>query len=187
MDMPGHLPAGIGRLLGVDARRECDDPVYVARRLLVTAAEDIGLADPTALSLATASVQAVHTLGMPEGRLVLAETAVYLAAAPKSNSAYRAYAAAREAVQRTGSLPVPMQLRNAVTGHMRAAGYGADYEYAHDSDSGLTGMPCLPDEIAEARFFEATERGAETGLAQRVEAARRYRARRREREQSEDH
>ncbi len=154
-----------------------DDPVYVARRLLVTASEDIGLADPQALTVATSAVQAVHALGMPEARLVLAEVAVYLAAAPKSNSAYRAYAAAVAAVRETGGLPVPMQLRNAVTPHMRAEGYGAGYEYAHDADAGVSAMECLPDEIAGRQFFAAAERGAEMWLAQRVEAARRHRAR----------
>lgn len=157
-----------------------DDPVYVARRLLVTAAEDIGLADPHALPLANAGLQAVNALGMPEGRLALAEVTIYLAAAPKSNSAYRAYAAATEAIRSTGSLPVPMQLRNAVTAHMRAAGYGSGYEYAHDTESGLSGMVSLPDELAGSRFFEASERGAELWLAQRVEAARRYRRRHRD-------
>lgn len=149
-----------------------DDPVYVARRLLVTASEDIGLADPLALSVATSAVHAVHALGMPEARLVLAQVTVYLAAAPKSNSAYRAYSAAVEAVRETGSLPVPMQLRNAVTPHMRAAGYGAGYEYAHDTDAGVSAMDCLPDELAGQQFFAAVERGAEVWLAQRVEAAR---------------
>jgi len=163
-----------------------DDPVYVARRLLVTASEDIGLADPLALTIATSAVQAVHALGMPEARLVLAEVAVYLAAAPKSNSSYRAYSAAVAAVHETGSLPVPMQLRNPVTSHMRAAGYGAGYEYAHDTDAGVSGMECLPDKLAGRRFFAAAERGAEMWLAQRVEAARRHRARlRRGAEQNE--
>jgi len=154
-----------------------DDPVYVARRLLVTASEDIGLADPLALTVATSAVQAVHALGMPEARLVLAEVAVYLAAAPKSNSAYRAYAAAVDAVRETGSLPVPKQLRNPVTSHMRAAGYGVGYEYAHDTDVGVSGMECLPDDLAGREFFSATDRGAEVWLARRVETARRHRSR----------
>ena len=154
-----------------------DDPVYVARRLLVTASEDIGLADPLALTVATSAVHAVHALGMPEARLVLAQVTVYLAAAPKSNSAYRAYSAAVEAVRETGSLPVPMQLRNAVTPHMRAAGYGAGYEYAHDTDAGVSAMECLPDELAGRQFFAAAERGAEVWLAQRVQAARSRRER----------
>lgn len=162
-----------------------DDPMYVARRLLVTASEDIGLADPLALTVATSAVQAVHVLGMPEARLVLAEVVVYLAAAPKSNSSYRAYSAAVAAVRETGSLPVPMQLRNPVTPHMRAAGYGDGYEYAHDTDAGVSAMECLPDTLAGRQFFAAAERGAEMWLAQRVEAARHHRARlRREAEQS---
>jgi putative ATPase len=153
-----------------------DDPMYVARRLLVTASEDIGLADPAALTLAASGVHAVHALGMPEARLVLAQVAVYLAAAPKSNSSYRAYAAAAEAVRESGSLPVPMQLRNAVTPHMRADGYGAGYESAHASEEGLSGMESLPDALRGRQFFEAVDRGAEASLGERVAAARTRRA-----------
>jgi putative ATPase len=109
-----------------------EDPLFVARRAVVLAAEDIGLADPQALPLAVACQQAVHLLGMPEARLPLAETTIYLARAPKSNSAYRAYERAAEDVARSRGEPVPLHLRNAATGLMRRFGYGAGYQYAHD-------------------------------------------------------
>ena len=109
-----------------------EDPMFIARRLVISAAEDVGLADPQALPLAVACQQAVHFLGMPEGRLALAETTVYLARAAKSNSAYAAYNRALEDVQATRNEPVPMHLRNAVTGLMRGMGFGQGYRYAHD-------------------------------------------------------
>jgi putative ATPase len=109
-----------------------EDPLFVVRRMVILAAEDVGLADPQALSLAVACQQAVHFLGMPEAALPLAETVVYLARAPKSNSAYAAYNLAKADVERTRNEPVPMHLRNAVTGLMRGMGYGAGYKYAHD-------------------------------------------------------
>ncbi len=109
-----------------------EDPLFVVRRMVILAAEDVGLADPQALTLAVACQQAVHFLGMPEAALPLAETVVYLARAPKSNSAYAAYTRARDDVDRTRNEPVPMHLRNAVTGLMRGMGYGAGYQYAHD-------------------------------------------------------
>src|SRR5690606_7234918 len=109
-----------------------DDPLYIARRLVRAATEDVGLADPRALQVAMAAQQAVHFLGVPEGNLALAEAAIYIALAPKSNALYKGYAAAREDVQETRNDPVPMHLRNAVTGLMRGLGYGAGYKYAHD-------------------------------------------------------
>ncbi|MGE3856888.1 MAG: replication-associated recombination protein A [Dehalococcoidia bacterium] len=114
-----------------------EDPLFIARRLVITAAEDVGLADPPALQLAVAAQQAVHFLGMPEGRLALAEATVYLARAPKSNSAYAAYNRALADVQATRNEPVPMHLRNAATGLMRGMGYGAGYRYAHDEPDHL--------------------------------------------------
>ncbi len=162
-----------------------DDALYVARRLLVTASEDVGLADPLAITVAAAGVQAVRTLGMPEARLVLAEVAIYLAAAPKSNSAYRAYNAAVSAIRESGSLPVPMHLRNAVTPRMRADGYGEGYEYAHDAETGVAAMECLPDALAGRQLFTAVEHGAETWLARRVESMRLHRARLRQAGQRE--
>ena len=111
-----------------------EDPLYVARRMVILAAEDVGLADPQALVLAVAGQQALHFLGMPEGRLPLAELTIYLARAPKSNSAYAAYSRAAADLERTRNEPVPMHLRNATTGLMRQFGYGEGYRYAHDHE-----------------------------------------------------
>src|SRR5207237_10067098 len=113
-----------------------EDPMFVARRLVILAAEDIGLADPEALSVAVAAQQAAHFVGMPEAVLPLTEAAIYLARAPKSNSALTTYGQAREAIRRTGNLAVPLHLRNAVSGLMRSMGYGKGYHYAHDFEGG---------------------------------------------------
>ena len=111
-----------------------EDPLFIVRRMVILAAEDVGLADPQALVVAVAAQQAVHFVGMPEGFIPMAEAAVYLATAPKSNSAYAAYLKAKEDVEKTHHLPVPLHLRNAPTGLMRASGYGKGYKYAHDYD-----------------------------------------------------
>jgi putative ATPase len=153
-----------------------EDPLYVARRLVRFASEDVGLADPQALVLAMAAQQAVHFLGMPEGALALAELVVYLAAAPKSNAVYRAYdAAARDALS-TRAEPVPLWIRNAPTGLMKGLGYGQGYRYAHDEAEGVSEMECLPDSLAGRRYYAATARGAEADLSARLEAARRIRS-----------
>ena len=142
-----------------------EDPLFVARRIVILAAEDIGLADPNALSVAVAAQQAAHFIGLPEAKLPLAEAAVYLALAPKSNSAMRAYSAAASAVQARGQLPVPLHLRNAVTGLMAAHGYGQGYQYAHDYDDAQPpDQTHLPDELADALFYEPTPRD-QTGSA----------------------
>ncbi len=143
-------------------------PLYVARRLVRMASEDIGLADPSALSLAISGMQTVHAIGMPEGALALAEVAVYLAVAPKSNTLHAAYAAAVDEIQRSGSLAVPMQLRNAPTQLMKEEGYAAGYVYAHDLDEGVAAMDCLPAEINDRRFYEPGRRGAEIEIAKRL-------------------
>ncbi len=135
-----------------------EDVNFVARRLIISAAEDVGLADPAALPLAVAAQQAAHFIGLPEAVIPLSEAAVYLARAPKSNASYRAYGAAREAIQRTGNLPVPLHLRNAVTGLMRQFGYGKGYRYAHDYEGGVVEQQHLPDELKDARFYEPTDR-----------------------------
>jgi len=135
-----------------------EDVMFVARRLVISAAEDVGLADPTALSVAIAAQQAAHFVGMPEAVLPLSEAAVYLAKAPKSNASMRAYGRAVEAIERTGNLPVPMHLRNAPTGLMRAMGYGRDYKYAHDYEGGTVEQQHLPDELKDAHFYEPSER-----------------------------
>jgi putative ATPase len=135
-----------------------EDVNFVARRLVISAAEDVGLADPGALQVAVAAQQAAHLVGLPEATLPLAEAAVYLARAPKSNSAMRAYGAASRAVRETGNLPVPLHLRNAVTGLMRRMGYGRGYRYAHDYEGGRVEQQHLPDELKDRRFYEPTER-----------------------------
>jgi putative ATPase len=154
-----------------------EDPLYVARRLVRFASEDVGLADPQALVLAVAAQQAVHFVGMPEGGLALAELVVYLAAAPKSNAVYVAYGEAARDALLTRAEPVPMQIRNAPTRLMKDVGYNAGYQYAHDEKEGVSGMACLPERLAGRRYFQATERGAEVDLAARLEAARRIRER----------
>ena len=147
-------------------------PLYVARRLVRMASEDIGLADPGALPLAVAAMQTMHAIGMPEGALALAEVAVYLAAAPKSNTICSAYGAAVDETRASGSLPVPMQLRNAPTQLMKDEGYGAGYIYAHDLDDGVAAMDCLPEEISDRRFYVAGTRGAEIEIAERLRAGK---------------
>src|SRR5438067_505820 len=135
-----------------------EDPMFVARRLIISAAEDVGLADPAALAVAVAAQQAAHFVGMPEAVIPLSEAAVHLAKAPKSNASYKAYARAREAIERTGNLPVPMHLRNAPTGLLRQLGYGKGYQYAHDFEGAQIDQQHLPDELKDARFYEPTDR-----------------------------
>ncbi len=136
-----------------------EDPMFVARRIVILAAEDVGLADPQALALAVAAQQATHLIGMPECSLALSEAAIYLARAPKSNSAMRAYGAAASAVREHGALPVPLHLRNAATGLMSRHGYGRGYQYAHDYEGGVApDQRYLPEEIGGAVFYEPSER-----------------------------
>lgn len=146
-----------------------EDPLYIARRLVRMAVEDIGLADPNALSLCVAARDAVDFIGMPEGNLALAEAAVYLALAPKSNALYTAYGAVQEDVQRTVAEPVPLHLRNAPTVLMKQLGYGKGYEYAHDLDSGVADMQCLPDNLKERRYYHPTDEGIERRIRDRME------------------
>jgi len=149
-----------------------EDPLYVARRLVRFASEDVGLADPQALVLAMAAQQAVHFVGLPEGALALAELVVYLAAAPKSNALYVAYGAAAKDALETRAEPVPLQIRNAPTGLMKDLGYGRDYRYAHDEAAGVAEMESLPEGLRGRRYYEPTERGAEAAIAKHLEAAR---------------
>lgn len=145
-----------------------DDPLYVARRLVRFATEDIGLADPQALILAMAAQQAVHFLGVHEGKLALAELTIFLALAPKSNAIYRAYAAVAADVANTRNDPVPVHLRNAPTSLMRNLGYGKGYEYAHDTEAGMSGQEHLPDNLAGRRWYTPGSRGYEVKLADRM-------------------
>jgi putative ATPase len=155
-----------------------EDPLYLARRLVRFASEDVGLADPQALVLAMAAQQAVHFIGMPEGALALAELVVYLAAAPKSNAVYRAYGEAVRDALETRAEPVPLWIRNAPTGLMKDLGYGKGYRYAHDEAEGVSAMDCLPESLAGRRYYHPTARGNEAPLAARLEAARLVRGQR---------
>jgi putative ATPase len=150
-----------------------DDPLYVARRLVRFASEDVGLADPSALTLAMAAQQAVHFIGLPEGALALAELVVYLSLAPKSNAVYRAYGAAQDDVASTRNDPVPLHLRNAPTRLMQDLGYGKGYRYAHDFAGGVVAQQNLPDNLAGRRYYEPTDRGFEHELTTRLQEIRR--------------
>jgi putative ATPase len=146
-----------------------EDPMFIARRLVILAAEDIGLADPDALGVAVAAQQAVHFVGMPEGRIPLAEATVYLATAPKSNSAYTAITSALEDARSTRNDPVPVHLRNAVTGLMREMGYGRDYKYAHDFEGHFTPTSNLPDNLKGRKYYRPGDQGRESEIARRLE------------------
>lgn len=146
-----------------------EDPMYIARRTVRFASEDIGLADPRALQIAIAARDAYHFLGSPEGELALAEAAVYLATAPKSNRVYAAWGAALEAARETPAAQVPLHIRNAPTALMKELGYGAGYSYAHSAPEGYTPQDYLPDEIADRVFYEPTAFGFEKEIAKRLE------------------
>ena len=144
------------------------DPVHAARRLVAVAAEDIGLADPMALQVAVAALQALQFLGLPEGRLPLTEAVVYLAAAPKSNAVIRAITAAAAVAREGAQHPVPLHLRNAATGLAKDLGHGGGYVYAHDTKEGIARIECLPPELRDAQFFTPGERGFEKKLQERM-------------------
>jgi len=152
-----------------------EDPRFLARRLVIFASEDIGNAEPAALPLATATYQAVERIGMPEGRIVLAQAVAFLACAPKSNAAYLGIERAGRAVAERGSLPVPLHLRNAPTGLMKGLGYGRGYQYPHDAPERFVATPNLPEALQGERFYEPTREGAEAAIADRLA---RWRARR---------
>ena len=151
-----------------------EDPLFVARRLIRMATEDIGLADPHALGVTVAAMQAVHFLGMPEADLALAEAAVYLALAPKSNALYAGYGNVKRDAQETLAEPVPLHLRNAVTGLMSNVGYGKGYQYAHHAPERLTDMQCLPDNLKDRHYYRPTMEGFEKRLKERLETIGEY-------------
>ncbi|MBC7885816.1 MAG: replication-associated recombination protein A [Saprospiraceae bacterium] len=130
-----------------------EDPIFICRRMIILASEDVGLANPNALLLANNCFQAVHQIGMPEARIIMSQTAIYLACSPKSNSSYLAIEKAMALVSQTGDLPVPLQLRNAPTNLMKDNGYGAGYQYAHDFKSGISDMECLPDGVKGTKLY----------------------------------
>ncbi len=146
-----------------------EDPLFIARRMVILAAEDVGMAEPQALAVTMAAQQAVHFIGLPEGAIPLAEATVYLATAPKSNAAYTALNRALEEVRTGHQYPVPLHLRNAVTGLMREQGYGKGYQYAHDYPGHFAGQQNLPKELGAKRFYEPSDQGYEREVAERVE------------------
>jgi putative ATPase len=145
-----------------------EDPLYVARRLVRFASEDVGNADPQALAVAIAAKDAVHFIGMPEGNTALAQAAIYLASAPKSNAVYRAYLSAADAASQEIAEPVPLHLRNAPTRQMKELDYGKGYKYAHDETEGVADMECLPPAHRGRTFYEPTDRGFEATVRQRL-------------------
>ena len=149
-----------------------EDPLYIARRMVRFASEDIGNADPDALQIAVAAMQAVQFLGMPEANLALCQAATYLACAPKSNTLYRAYLKAKEDIEKTGSLPVPLIMRNAPTPLMEKIGYGRGYRYAHDFPEGYVKQQHLPPELEGRVYYEPTEHGYEKHIKRRMEKLR---------------
>ena len=146
-----------------------EDRFYVARRVVRMAVEDIGLADPNALGVTLAARDAFDFLGMPEGDLALAQAVVYLCAAPKSDAVYTAYAAVQDDVERTAQDPVPLHLRNASTGLMKAIGYGEGYQYAHNLEAKVADMQCLPDNLKDRVYYHPTEESIEKRIKARLE------------------
>lgn len=154
-----------------------EDPLYIARRVVRMAVEDIGLADPNALSLCMAARDAVDFIGMPEGNLALAQAVVYLSVAPKSNALYTAYGDVQQDVERTAAEPVPLHLRNAPTRLMKGLGYGRGYQYAHDIDSKVADMQCLPDNLRDRVYYHPTSEGIEKRIRERLGEIKRQRSR----------
>jgi len=156
-----------------------EDPLYIARRLVRMASEDIGLAEPGALAVTVAAMQAADFVGPPEGNLALAQAAVYLALAPKSNALYSGYGSVTGDLENTRAEPVPLHLRNAPTPLMKGIGYGKGYEYAHDLDEKVADMECLPESLAGKTYYHPTDQGFEARLRQRMEEIRRLKVKER--------
>lgn len=150
-----------------------EDPLYIARRMVRMASEDIGLAEPGALAVTIAAKEAFDFIGPPEGNLALAQAAVYLSLAPKSNALYTGYGAVQEDLQKTIAEPVPLHLRNAATGLMSHLAYGKGYQYAHNSEEKVTDMQCLPESLLGRRYYRPTDQGLEARIGQRLEEIRR--------------
>jgi putative ATPase len=153
-----------------------EDPLYLARRMVRMASEDIGLAEPGALAVTLAARDAFDFLGAPEGHLALAQAAVYLSLAPKSNALYTAYGDVQEEVQQTEADPVPLHLRNAPTGLMKNLGYGKDYQYAHNYQEKVTNMQCLPDNLVGRSWYKPTDQGFEARLRARLDEIRKIKS-----------
>jgi len=152
-----------------------EDPLYVARRVVRMAVEDIGLADPQALALCMAARDAVDFIGLPEGNLALAQAVVYLSVAPKSNALYTAYSSVTEDVESTAADPVPLHLRNAPTGLMKGLGYGKGYQYAHDVEGKVANMECLPESLRGKTYYQPTNEGIERRIRERLEEIKKRR------------
>ncbi|HEY6182493.1 MAG TPA: replication-associated recombination protein A [Terriglobales bacterium] len=152
-----------------------EDPLYIARRVVRMAVEDIGLAEPNALALCMAARDAVDFIGMPEGNLALAQAVVYLAVAPKSNALYTAYGEVQADVERTAAEPVPLHLRNAPTGLMKGLGYGHGYKYAHDLESKVADMQCLPDNLRDRNYYQPSNEGIEKRIRERLAEIKKHR------------
>ncbi len=146
-----------------------EDPIFILRRMMVMASEDIGNADPRALQVAVSALQAFQVIGMPEGRIILGQAVTYLATAPKSNASYVGINSALAEVRKSGALPVPMHIRNAPTKLMKEQGYGKGYQYAHDYEDGYSGQECLPEALAGRKFYEPTGHGYEKSILERME------------------
>jgi putative ATPase len=145
-----------------------EDPKFIARRLIISASEDIGLANPNALLLATNAFEAINMVGWPESRIILSEVTIYLATSPKSNSAYKAINNAQEIVQKTGNLPVPLHLRNAPTKLMKQLNYGKEYKYAHDFKDNFVIQDYLPEQIKNTKLFFPQNNQQEAKIAERM-------------------
>jgi putative ATPase len=150
-----------------------EDPLYIARRVVRMAVEDIGLAEPNALALCMAARDAVDFIGMPEGNLALAQAVVYLSIAPKSNALYTAYSAVQQDVEETAAEPVPLHLRNAPTSLMKGLGYGRNYQYAHDSEKKVADMECLPEGLRDREYYRPTNEGVEKRIRERLDEIKR--------------
>jgi len=146
-----------------------EDPIFILRRMMVMASEDIGNADPRALQVAVSALQAFQVIGMPEGRIILGQAVTYLATAPKSNASYVGINSALAEVRKSGALPVPLHIRNAPTKLMKEQGYGKGYQYAHDYEEGYSGQECLPERLAGRKFYEPKGHGYEKSIVERME------------------
>ncbi len=162
-----------------------EDPLYIARRVVRMSVEDIGLADPNALSLCMAARDAVDFIGMPEGNLALAEAVVYLSIAPKSNALYTAYGDVQRDIEQTAAEPVPLHIRNPVTALMKGLGYGKGYQYAHDLQEKVADMPCLPDSLQDRVYYRPTGEGVEKRIRERLDEIQKRRAQAQERPKNE--
>ncbi|MBL8135357.1 MAG: replication-associated recombination protein A [Acidobacteria bacterium] len=163
-----------------------EEPMYIARRLVRFASEDVGIADPQALVIAMAARDALHFIGMPEANTALAQSCLYLATAPKSNAVYAAYNAAAESATQDAAEPVPLHLRNASTRLMKSLDYGRGYQYAHDQPDAVAAMDCLPERLRGRRFYQPTERGFEKEIKRRLDGWNEIKHRRRPQVRSSD-